>query len=371
MHNGVKDTLTELRTRFWLVKGRHTVRKIIHNCVICRKFEGKPYGTPTSPPLPESRVKESPPFTFTGIDFAGHFFVSEGKKKPSTKVWISLYTCCVTRAVHLDVVPNLTPEAFVRSLRRFSARRGLPSRIVSDNGTTFQAASKTLSQLRKDPKVRQYLADQRIEWSFNLPKAPWWGGVFERLIKSTKRCLKKTLGRASLTYEEFLTIVVEIEAILNSRPLSHVTVDDVDEPLTPSHLLHGRRLLNLPDVNKSDEINLDIDVSEADLSKRMKHLSTLMNHFWKRWRNEYLLELRDSHRQYAKKCGRTKQVQVGDVVVVHDDDQPRGMWRLGRIEKLISGADGQVRGAVVRTKSKKANYHEASNSEVVPIGIQR
>jgi hypothetical protein len=207
-HNGVKDTLTELRARFWLVKGRHTVRRIIHDCTVCRRFEGRPFNAPLSPPLPESRVKESPPFTFTGIDFAGPLHVSEGKKKPSYKVWICLYTCCVTRAVHLDVVPNMTAEAFMRSLRRFTARRGLPSKIITDNGTTFQAASKMLKTLMKDSKVCRYLAELRIEWSFNLPKAPWWGGVFERLVKATKRCLKKTIGRTSLTYEELLTTFI-------------------------------------------------------------------------------------------------------------------------------------------------------------------
>jgi len=352
MHNGVKETLTELRTRFWLVKGRHTVRKIIHNCVICRKFEGRPYNAPMSPPLPESRIKECPPFTFTGIDFAGPLYVSEGKKKPSYKVWICLYTCCVTRAVHLDIVPNMTPEAFIRSLRRFAARRGLPSKIISDNGTTFQAASKMLISLMNDPSVRRHLAEERIEWSFNLPRAPWWGGVFERLIKSTKRCLKKTMGRASLTYEELLTTVIEVEAILNSRPLSYVTVDDIDEPLTPSHLLHGRRLLNLPDANMKANLNFDTDVSTSDLSKRMKHLSCLMNHFWLRWRNEYLLELRESHRHSAKKRGKADTVKIGDVVIVHDDDKPRRLWRLGRVVKLIAGSDNRVRGAEIMVKSK-------------------
>lgn len=353
MHNGVKDTLTELRARFWIVKGRNTVRRVIHDCTICRRMEGRPYNAPSSPPLPDARVKESPPFTHTGIDLLGPLHVSEGKKKPSYKVWICLYTCCVTRAIHLDVVPNMTPEAFVRSMRRFTARRGLPTKIISDNGTTFQAASKMLKKLMKDPKVRRYLAEQRIEWSFNLPKSPWWGGFFERLVKSTKRCLKKTMGRTSLTYEELLTIVTEVEAILNSRPLSYVTVDDIEEPLTPSHLICGRRLLNLPDSTEKGTQDDDQEVSTSDLSRRMKHLSNLMNHFWLRWRNEYLLELREVHRHSAKKRGKADAVKTGDVVIVHDDDQPRGLWRLGRIERLIVGSDNQVRGAVVKVKTKK------------------
>jgi hypothetical protein len=149
------------------------------------------------------------------------------------------------------------------------------------------------------------------------------------------------------------TTVIEVEAILNSRPLSYVTVDDVEEPLTPSHLLHGRRLLNLPDANVKATLDAVHEVSTSDLSRRMKHLSNLMNHFWLRWRNEYLLELREAHRHSARKRGKADIVKIGDVVIVHDDDQPRGLWRLGRIEKLITGADNRVRGAVVKVKSKK------------------
>ena len=133
-----------------------------------------------------------------------------------------------------------------------------------------------------------------MKWTFNLKKAPWWGGIFERLVRSVKRCLKKTIGGATLTYEELLTVVVEVEMILNCRLLSYVSGEDTEEPLTPSHLLCGRRLMSLPDSNTSDTPDYDIDVQPQDLSRRMQHLSNVRNHFWKRWRNEYLIELRNT-----------------------------------------------------------------------------
>ena len=171
------------------------------------------------------------------------------------------------------MVPDLTPEAFLRHFRRFTARRGLPSKIVSNNGTTFKSASKQTTELINNPGVKQFLAKKQVQWIFNLERTPWWGGLFERMVRSMKRCLKKTIGGAKLTYEELMTVTVEMEMIFNSRPLSYVSSEDLDEPLTPSHLLHGRRLLSLSDrSNTGDLSDPDVELSSTDLSKRTNHL---------------------------------------------------------------------------------------------------
>ena len=262
MHGGVKSTLTELRSRFWIVQGRQFVRKLLYQCVVCRKLEGRPYKAPPPPPLPEFRVKEEPPFTYIGIDYAGPLYV-KSFNSPQQKVWICLYTCCITRAIHLDLVPDLTAQAFLRSFRRFTASRGRPSVVVSDNGKTFKPAAGEITRILNDPGVKQHFAKEHMKWTFNLEKAPWWGGVFERLVRSVKRCLKKTISGARLTYEELLTVVIEVEMILNCRPLSFVSSEDFEEPLTPSHLLCGRRLMSLPD-NSSDTEQSDTDVQPKD-----------------------------------------------------------------------------------------------------------
>ena len=163
MHDGVKETLTELRSTFWLARGRQVVKKLLYSCVTCRRHEGKPYQAPPPPPLPEFRVKTAPAFAFTALDYAGPLYVKGANKKTEGKVWICLYTCCVTRAVHLDIVPDLTAEAFLRSFRRFTARRGLPLKIVSDNGSTFKSASRQIADLMKSLVVRQYLAVKKVE----------------------------------------------------------------------------------------------------------------------------------------------------------------------------------------------------------------
>ncbi len=256
------------------------------------------------------------------------------------------------RAVHLDVVPDLSTQTFIRSLKRFCARRGLPRKIVSDNAKTFKAAARKIKAVMDHEEVQRYLSGVGIEWSFNIERAPWWGGVFERMVKSTKRCLKKMIGQAKFSYDELLTAVTEVEMIVNSRPLSYVSADDLEEPLTPSHLLIGRRVLTLPDgLCYKKEIDDDTDTSPAHLSRRMRHLNDVLNRFWKRWRNEYLLELRECHR-YRKESTATVSVSVGDVVVVHSDNMPRGFWRLARVESTIVGRDGHTRGAVLRLSTK-------------------
>ncbi|XP_044174315.1 uncharacterized protein LOC122957942 [Acropora millepora] len=172
MHNGVAETLVQLRSRYWIVKGRQTVKSIINKCVVCKKLEGRPYGTPPASQLPRFRLSHEFAFTSIGVDFAGPVYVKDiyHKSADMNKAYIVLYTCASSRAVHLDLVPRLTTEVFVRSFKRFIARRGVPNLVVSDNGSTF-----------KGEALKKLLAEHRIEWKFNVALAPWWGGFFERL----------------------------------------------------------------------------------------------------------------------------------------------------------------------------------------------
>lgn len=177
------------------------------------------------------------------------------------------------------------------------------------------------------------------------------------MVKSTKRCLRKMVGRANFSFDELLTAVVEIEAVINSRPLSYISSSDYEEPLTPSHLVVSRRLLNLPDYlghvcSPGDE---DFEVNASQLTKRVKHLASVLNHFWKRWRSEYLNELRESHRYSAKTPSRLS-VSKGDVVVVHDDALPCGLWKLGRIQEVLIGHDRQPQAALVRVASRDRQH---------------
>ena len=213
MHGGEKTTLTELRSKYWIVRGRQFVRRILHQCVRCRRQHGKPY----QPPPPQFWVRESQPVSSTGVDFAGPLYIRGTTLSSSRKVWICLYTCCVTRAVHLELVPDMTAQAFIRSLKRLASRRGFPSRIVSDNAKTFKAAEKMIATVLESPEALRYYSDVKMKWNFNLERAPWWGGLFKRMVQSMKRCLRKTIGSARLTYDELTTALTEVEGILNSN----------------------------------------------------------------------------------------------------------------------------------------------------------
>lgn len=371
-HNGVKDTLAQVRSKYWIIRGRSLVKRLIGQCVICRRLEGLSYIAPPPPPLPPYRVREAPPFDCSGVDYAGPLFVRmEKSANCTTKVWISLITCCVTRAIHLDLVFDMTSQLFIRCFKRFVARRGLPHRMVSDNGKTFKGAAKFLRRIAKQPEVQRYLDKFSVQWTFNVERAPWWGGLFERLVRSTKRCLKKMVGRAKLTYEELLTVLSEIEMVINSRPLSYVSPDDLEEPLTPSHLLIGRRLMNLPDNLLYDERMEDEDYSITPevLTKRMRFLHRTIHKFWSRWKREYLLELRNSH-NLTKRDQSGRKISVGDVVVIHDDNQPRGLWRLGLVLELIVGRDGYVRGAKVRVSAgERTSVWQRPIQRLYPIEV--
>ena len=184
-HGGVKETLVELRSEYWIPEGRKLVKKILHHCVACKKLGGAPFRPPQSANLPETRVTGNPAFTHVEVDFAGPLFVKTtgGTKNQMKKVFVCLFTCATSRALHLELTPDLSSETFIRGLRRFIARRGTPASITSDNAKTFKRANKDLTQLFRDKKTQNFTANQGINWNFILEKAPWWEGYYERMVQ--------------------------------------------------------------------------------------------------------------------------------------------------------------------------------------------
>ncbi len=351
LHAGVNSTVTALRQKFWIPAARQSVKSVLRRCVNCRKVVGKPYQAPDPAPLPKSRIQELVPFKRTGVDFTGALYVkSNGQEE---KVYICLFTCAVTRAVHLEVVNDLTEETFLQAFRRFASRKSLPTKMISDNASTYLSAANELKQLFESPHLKEEFANRGVEWEFIPKRAPWYGGFWERLIGMTKTVIKKVLGRAKIDVTTLQTLVTEVEAVLNDRPLTYVTSDLQDvEPLTPSHLVYGRRITSLPyPMTDNEEINDPDFLDESEAKKRFKNQALKLQHFELRWKREYLTHLREFH----KKTGNNEQsVKVGDVVLVHSD-KPRMQWKMAVIEKLIRGADGFVRAVQIRTSNGKTN----------------
>ncbi|GBN74693.1 hypothetical protein AVEN_206945-1, partial [Araneus ventricosus] len=321
------------------------------NCIKCNKCidkSSKLYGLnpkidekgkEISAPLPPDRVEKSQPFEVSGIDFAGPLILRDG-----SKVYIALFTCTVTRGIHLELITSLSAECFIQAFRRFISRRGVCKIIYSDNAKTFKRADKELKylyKLCKDENVSRFIVNNGITWKFIVEGAPWWGGFWERLVRSVKTCLKRILGKSSLTYEELYTVLVEIEAVINSRPITYLysNVNEPD-PLSPSHFLTGSKLTVLPSPNTVPKS------SKCDLIKRWKHRLILLDHFWKRFYKEYLLELRSA--MFSKIPKNSGQFKINDVVLIKEDNVKRCNWKLGRIKTLFPGRDGKIRSCEIQ-----------------------
>ena len=251
-----------------------------------------------------------------------------------------LFTCSVTRAVHLEVVIDNYSSTFILAIRRFIGRRGLPKNIYSDNASTF--VSEEVSTFIAS--VISFTTTAGINWTFNPPAAPWWGGFYERMVQLVKRSLRKVLYKARVTLDELTTIVIEVESILNDRPLTYTDSELCAEPLTPNHLIYGRRL-NV--VESSDEQSKSVNINY-----RYHYVNQILNHFWHRFNTEYLTELREKHIRNNKRQSQ-EVIQVNDVVLIKEDKMPRSKWRMAIVKELITSQDGKIRVANCQTVVNK------------------
>lgn len=344
-HGGVNMTLAELRKDYWIIKGRQKIKSTIARCVVCKKFRGKP-GTTEFAPLPQTRILESRAFENIGTDFAGPLYITENGK--SKKVYIMLLTCAVTRAIHLELVPDITTESCLRGLRRFMARRGVPSTIYSDNAKTFKRASLEIEELNsilRNDYVQSFALKRRVQWKFIVERAAWWGGFWERLVRTVKDSLKLSIGKALLNFDELQTILTEIEATINARPLTYID-NDPNNPLilSPANFLTGDANSNLTKEIPLNEINRNA------LLDKWKLREMTLRKFWKRWSSDYLQQLRTAHHLNPKKSTLFK---IGNVALLHDQHTPRILWKLVRVTNLFHGRDGKVRACEVRLPSGK------------------
>jgi len=330
-----------LHRRFWIMGIRRVVYKAIKSCVICVKLDAV-NPQPIMADLPVSRVQASRAFTAVGIDYAGPLMMKETqlRKARIIKVYIALFVCMSTKAIHLEAVTDLSTEAFLAALDRFVARRGIPTSIHSDCGTNFVGAARRLKELINSPANRDQVSSRLMcHWNFNPPSAPHFGGLWEAAVKSTKSLMVRTMGAQTWSLEEFSTILCRIEAALNSRPLTPVTCDPEDlDCLTPGHFLIGQPLMSIPEEAPC--------AKPIKLQHRWKLLQQTFQTFWRRWSSEYLNTLQSRGRWSSNQ----ENVKVGDMVVLKDNTLPPLTWRLGRILEVMPNKDGVVRVVRVLTK---------------------
>ncbi|XP_074645856.1 uncharacterized protein LOC141902115 [Tubulanus polymorphus] len=335
-HPGNEQTLASLRDKYWLVHGRNEVKRIQFHC----KCKEPKQLTQKMGELPPERVVMAPAFSSVGVDFAGPLLIKENGSE--IKSYIALFTCMITRGIHLELTYSMNAEDFLMSFRRMMNRRGKPAIMYSDNAKTFKKSAKVMIRLYDQKKWRDTVVNKvkadGIEWKFITERGPWKGGFYERLVRSVKTALKVVLGKAKLTFTELSTILTDVESQINSRPLTVVSNDKNDpEPLSPGDCMIGRKPQFLPDV--------DSDTSKANFGKRWCYQQRLAKQYWKRWTREYLVELLPLKKWFEKK----ENVRIGDVVLVSEDGVKRPNWQMGRIHETHMGRDGLVRSVTLKT----------------------
>ena len=355
LHGGVGMTMARVREHYWVPRLRQLTRKVVKRCFGCRRFQAKAIVQPPPGLLPLDRTDGTRPFQTIGVDFAGPIKYLK-KPKQEAKSYIVLYACSLTRAVYLELLHSLETQEFLQSFRRLVVRKGRPSKVYSDNAKTFVAAVRWLKKAQSDEKFNDYLATNQIHWQFNLSRAPWWGGQFERLIGLVKRALHKTIGNGCLRWHELQDILLDVEVALNCRPLTYLE-DDIQMPtLTPNAMLFVGSTF-APELAAHH-------LEDTDLRKRAKYLFKCKEAIWRRWSNEYLRGLRERHNQKHKNTSFS--VAIGDVVIIQSEERNRGKWPLGVVKELYKGRDGVVRAVKLRAGQ---GFLERAVNQLYPLEL--
>nr|XP_034836281.1 uncharacterized protein LOC117992679 [Maniola hyperantus] len=325
-HGSTEMIVNELRQKYWIINMRPTVRSVAAKCLHCRIRRASPQ-PPRLGNLPEARVDHHfRPFTNCGVDLFGPMAVAIGRRRE--KRYGVLFTCLTVRAIHIEVVHSLTTDSMIMALRRMAAKRSWPKKIFSDNGTNLKGTEaelrKSYLEIVNDKGLHEQLANRLVEWSFIVPGTPHMAGAWERLIRSVKTALKVILKERAPQEETLLTLLAEIENMINSRPLTHVSVDHRDpEALTPNHFLLGSSS-NLPRLGSFNN-------DEFYLRKQWRIAQRLADLFWARWVKEVLPVLLPRKKWQDE----APTLKKGDVVLIADPQAPRGTWPKGVIAKTI------------------------------------
>ena len=345
-HAGPQLMRSTLSQQFWILNAKSAIKKRIFNCTTCIRFKGTASGQIMGN-LPPNRIVPSRPFTNCGVDYAGPILTKrfKGRCNSIEKSYVAIFVCFATKAVHFELISDLTDEGFIAGLKRFIARRGRPLNIYSDNGRNFVGAKNKFDDLYRflsddslKLKLGNFVASECMNWHFIPPYAPHMGGLWEAAVKSMKNCLKILTKEIRFTFEELYTILTQIESSLNSRPLTELSNDPNDIcALTPGHFLIGGPLNSLPE---EDLLNMSVN-----LNKRWDIIKRISQQFWNRWTHEYLNSLQSRLKWKIKKPN----LRVNDLVIIKNEFNSPGKWPLARVTKVHPGNDGVVRVVTLRT----------------------
>ena len=337
-HISHETVINNIKSQYYIPKLRVLYKSVRRSCQHCKNASAVPV-MPQMSNLPPARLASfERPFTYVGIDYFGPLYATVGRRKE--KRWGVLFTCLTIRAVHIEIAYSLDTSSCVMSINNFMARRGTPREIYTDNGTNFTATAKIFGT--EQAKLNFESASTKfdtIKWKFNPPATPHMGGAWERLVRSVKTTLYHICPNMNFNDETLKSAMAEVEFIINSRPLTFASLESCDdEALTPNHLLLGSSSGYKP-------INSEV----TDLRLRWRQTHQFSDQFWRRWIKEYLPTLTKRSKWFQK----TPPLQVGDIVIIVDENLPRHCWPKGKITHTIKAKDGQVRQVTVQTQSGK------------------
>ena len=354
-HLGIGTTLNYIREQgYWIPKGRMAVKNILSSCYVCKKYNALAFKYPKFTDMPKHHMNLVKPFQHVGVDYTGHFWVKDEVSGQSVKVYVLVFTCLNIRAVHFELLPDMSTKNFLLAFHRFCNTYSIPHYLYSDNAKAFLKGGSVLETSLQSKEVQEELEKINIKHVKIPLYSAWIGSAWERLIRVLKNCLYKTVGRAKLTYFEMLTSLSSIQLAINSRPLTYRASTDNLEFITPNSFLklHGNSSLLL---RGKDDIWID-DQSQPRLENTLEKQEEIYEDFKRLWYESYLLSLREHSRNLYQTSWDNK-IKLGDIVLIKSINKPRPFWLMGTVLELIKGLDNKVRTVKIQQSNGATEYH--------------
>ncbi|XP_058446192.1 uncharacterized protein LOC131427220 [Malaya genurostris] len=342
-HAGPTLMTATINQRYWIQGCQVVIKQVIRKCLSCCRQKAQT-AKQLMGSLPAARVTACRPFAHVGVDYAGPIMVrcSNTRGARCMKGYIVVFICLSTKAIHLEVAGDLSTDTFLGAFRRMISRRGYCSEVWSDNGTNLVGANRQLQEIYEittnHAKGKEhYFSNLGIRWRFIPPASPHQGGIWEAAVKSAKELLRPIIGDKNLTYEELSTVLCQVEACLNSRPLCSLSSNPESlEALTPGHFLVGQPLNMLPEP--------EVTHLKVNYLDRWKMVQRYTEEFWRRWRDEYMATLQPRGKWKMKQDN----LKLGSLVLVKNDNSPPSTWDLARIVAVHPDQQGLVRNVTLR-----------------------
>ena len=367
-HLGIGTTLNFLREQgYWIPKGRSAVKGTISDCTLCRKFNALAFKYPKFTDMPKHQMNLVQPFEHTGVDYTGHIWVRNSENGVSTKMFILIFTCLNIRAVHFELLPDMTTKNFILAFQRFCNLYSIPRFLYSDNARTFLKGGSILEQSLNSNEFREELEKSGIK-HIKIPLySAWIGSAWERLIRVLKTCLFKTVGRAQLSYYELLTTLSNIKLAMNSRPLTYRSSTDQLEFITPNSFLNLYRNNSL--VLKVDDQDIwTEEPGQHQMEASIDKMNEILQNFKSLWYQNYLLSLREHSRNLYQQNWDDR-IKIGDIVLIKAPNKPRPFWMLGKVLEVIIGYDGKVRTVKLKQGNGSIEHHSIKNLYPLELSV--